>query len=104
MSKKEIIIIDNYIDKSILDLLRSTNANITIVTNYKNTLLVDYKNQYPVNIIYNYHFHDRFIIIDNSIMYHLGVSLKDAGKKCFAINKIDDKKYLDMIIRLIYKK
>ena len=45
-------------------------------------------------------FHDRFIIIDNSL-YHLGTSLKDLGKKCFGINKIEDNEYLNKIIEKI---
>ena len=43
-------------------------------------------------------FHDRFIVIDNKEMYHLGASIKDLGRKCFGINKIED---LDIIERFI---
>jgi hypothetical protein len=45
-------------------------------------------------------FHDRFIIIDNTL-YHVGASFKDLGKKCFAINKTEDKEYLDKIINSV---
>ena len=45
-------------------------------------------------------FHDRFIIIDNKEMYHLGASIKDLGKKCFGINKIEDKEIIEKIINL----
>ena len=43
-------------------------------------------------------FHDRFIVIDNKEMYHLGASIKDLGKKCFGINKIEDKEIIEKII------
>ena len=46
-------------------------------------------------------FHDRFIIIDNQELYHCGASIKDLGKKCFGINKIEDKKYLEEIVKII---
>lgn len=46
-------------------------------------------------------FHDRFIIIDNKELYHIGASLKDLGKKCFAISKIEDREYLMKISKLI---
>lgn len=45
-------------------------------------------------------FHDRFIVIDNKEMYHLGASIKDLGKKCFAINKIEDIQIIKKIIDL----
>jgi len=47
--------------------------------------------------------HDRFIIIDKKTLYHCGASLKDLGKKCFAINKIENKEWLDKILRNICK-
>ena len=60
-----------------------------------------FNKQYPnLNIKYSNIFHDRFIIIDNAL-YHLGASLKDLGKKCFGINKIEDKDYLERIIKSI---
>lgn len=45
-------------------------------------------------------FHDRFIVIDNKEMYHLGASIKDLGKKCFGINKIEDLEIIEKIINL----
>ena len=91
-SKEEIIIIDNYIDKSILDILSKTNKNIKVITNkYNNNDYLKYKEQYNnVELIINNKIHDRFIIIDRKIMYHCGASFKDLSKKCFAINKIED--------------
>ena len=98
-----IIIIDNYIDKSLLDMLvyKKENVYVLLVTSshYLTNLDIEkFNKQYPnLTIKYSNIFHDRFIIIDN-ILYHVGASFKDLGKKCFAINKIEDKEYLDKII------
>ena len=99
-SKKSIIIIDNYISKELLDVLSKTNKQITIYTkNIDNTLITKYQNQYNNLIIkITNKFHDRFVIIDNTTLYHCGASFKDLGKKCFAINKIEDKTILKELI------
>ena len=47
-------------------------------------------------------FHDRFIIIDNKELYHCGASIKDLGKKCFGINKIDDIEIINKFVRMRY--
>ena len=91
-----IIIIDNYIDKNILDMLvyKKENVTIELVTSSHYLTKLDiskFNKQYSeLNIKYSNIFHDRFVIIDNTL-YHLGASLKDLGKKCFGINKIEDK-------------
>ena len=102
-SNKNIIIIDNYISKSLLDVLSKTNKKIPIYTkNIDNNLINKYNNQYHnVTIKINNSFHDRFIIIDNKVLYHCGASFKDLGKKCFAINKIDDKEILYSILNIL---
>ena len=91
-SLESIIIIDNYISKELLDVLSSTNKIITIYTkNMDNILIKKYQSQYNnLTIKINNSFHDRFIIIDDKVLYHSGASFKDLGKKCFAINKIDN--------------
>ena len=101
-SNKNIIIIDNYISKSLLDILSKTNKKITIYTkNIDNNLINKYNSQYHnVKVLINNSFHDRFIIIDNKVLYHSGASFKDLGKKCFAINKINN---IDMVNDLINK-
>ena len=102
-SNKSIVIIDNYISKSLLDVLSKTNKKITIYTkNIDNNLINKYNSQYHnVTIKINNSFHDRFIIIDNKILYHCGASFKDLGKKCFAINKIADKEILYSILNIL---
>ena len=99
-SKKEIIIIDNYIDKSILDILSKIKKKIKIITNkYNNQDYQKYITQYNnVELIINNSFHDRFIIIDKAILYHCGASFKDLGKKCFEISKIKDDDILDDLL------
>ncbi len=102
-AKEEIIIIDNYIDRKILDIISKTEKKITIITNkYNNADYTKYKKQYHnINLVINNHFHDRFIIIDKKILYHCGASFKDLGKKCFAITKMEDEKYLIELLREI---
>ena len=100
-AKKEIIIIDNYIDKNILDILSKTNKKVILYTNgYNNKDYYKYKKEYSnVKLIVTNIFHDRFIIIDRKKLYHSGASFKDLGVKCFAISKIEDKEILDNLIK-----
>ena len=99
-AKESIIIIDNYIDKNIFDILSKTNRKVTLVTNkYNNIDYEKYKEQYNnVTLVVNNSFHDRFIILDKSILYHFGASFKDLGKKCFAITKIESKELLNSLL------
>ena len=102
-AKKEIIIIDNYIDKNLLDILKEINKKILIITSKINEIdLAKYNEQYNnIEIIKNNKYHDRFIIIDKETLYHSGASLKDLGKKCFGINKIEDKEILNNLLKKI---
>ena len=95
-AEKEIIIIDNYVDKTILDITCLLDKNITIITNKYNKIDYEkYQKQYEnLEIIINNKFHDRFIILDKKILYHSGASFKDLGNKCFAINRIEDENIL----------
>ena len=105
-AKKEIIIIDNYADKSILDMITNLNVKVIIVTKKFNLLkdidIKKYNRQYNnLKVIYSDKFHDRFIILDKKVLYHSGASYKDLGNKCFGINKIKDDEYLENIIEKI---
>ena len=93
IAKEEIIIIDNYMGKVLLDELRNINKKIIIISsNINDTLKKKYLKQYNnIKFINNESYHDRFIIIDRIIVFHCGASFKDLGKKCFAINKIENK-------------
>lgn len=99
-AKKEIIIIDNYAGKELLDILKNIKTNIVIVSsNIDDTLKKKYEMQYKnVTFINNNKFHDRFIIIDKDILYTCGSSFKDLGKKCFYIGLIEDREILNKII------
>ena len=105
-AKEEIIIIDNYADKSILDMITNLNVKVIIVTKKFNLLkdidIKKYNKQYHnLKVIYSDKFHDRFIILDKKVLYNSGASYKDLGNKCFAITKMEDKWYLETIIKNI---
>lgn len=104
LARKEIIIIDNYAGKELLDILRDIDKKIIIVSsNIDKTLKKKYESQYKnIKFINNDSFHDRYIIIDESRLYHCGSSLKDIGKKCFAIGPIESTKYIDIILKEIF--
>ena len=105
-AKNEIIIIDNYAGKELLDIIKDISVDIKIVSsNIDSTLKKKYESQYSnVTFINNNTFHDRFIIIDRKELYNSGASFKDLGKKCFSLNKIEDKEILSNIIKKIGEK
>jgi hypothetical protein len=95
-AQKTIILIDNYVDDTVLTLLgkRKENVFVTIYTkNISNQLKLDvqkYNSQYPpVTIIEMTDAHDRFLLIDQTELFHIGASLKDLGKKWFAFSRMD---------------
>lgn len=83
-----------------LDILRKIDKNIIIITNkYNNDDYNKYKSQYKnIRLKINNKIHDRFIIIDRLELYHCGASLKDLGKKCFAINKIENREWINELL------
>ena len=97
-AKKEIILIDNYIDESVLTQLSKRSANVEAIIYTKSiqrVLQLDlerHNNQYPpIDIRVLRESHDRFLIIDQKELFHIGASLKDLGKKWFAFSKLDGK-------------
>ena len=104
-AKKEIIIIDNYAGKKLFDIIRNINVKVKIYTeNIDNISKEKYEKQYSnIEIINTNIFHDRFIIIDNKMLYHSGASFKDLGKKCFAITKIVDNNILEELLDKLEK-
>lgn len=102
-AKNELIIIDNYAGKELLDILKDIDKNIVIVSsNINDVLKKKYLSQYKnVTFIDNNSFHDRFIIIDRKTLYACGASFKDLGKKCFSINLVENNKYLEDILKVI---
>jgi len=94
-AKNEVILIDNYIDESVLTLFsKFPHLQFTIITKkFSKTLELDlekYNAQYNnVKLSYSSYYHDRFLILDATDAYHIGASIKDLGKKVFAFSKID---------------
>jgi len=95
-AKKSIIIIDNYIDDSVLLLLTKRTKSVTVkifTKTISKQLALDvkkYNSQYPPVEIKKFKYaHDRFIIIDDKEVFHFGASLKDLGKKWFAFSKLE---------------
>ncbi len=106
-ANKKILIIDNYIDDNVLKMLTKKNKNVEVViltSNKSNIQKIDiqkFNKEYPIlKVAETNKFHDRFIVIDNKEMYHLGASIKDLGKKCFGINKIEDLDIVEKVINL----
>ena len=96
-AKKEIVLIDNYIDLTVLDRLTQKNVgvNVTIYTRPDTPIKQLDKNkfnaQYPaLTMKYTSTMHDRFLILDNTEIYHIGASIKDLGKKCFGFTQLED--------------
>ena len=86
-AEKEIVLIDGYVDIGTLNLLTKKNENVTVVMyTLKRTKLSqedvnNFNSQYPLlEVRYTKVFHDRFLILDKKNVYHIGASLKDAGK------------------------
>lgn len=102
-SKKEIVIVDNYMDKKLLDIVSKLEKDVIVATDkYNNYDYEKYKKQYHnVKLKIKNKIHDRFIIVDRKTLYHSGASFKDLGKKCFAINKIEDRDYLKSLIKYL---
>jgi hypothetical protein len=96
-AQKEIILIDGYVDIDTLNILAKKNAGTDVqIYTYASAQLTkkdiaNFNAQYPTLTLKKTQiFHDRFIILDKKIAYHIGASIKDAGKKCFGISLIDD--------------
>lgn len=103
-ANNKILIIDNYIDDSILEMLskKKNGVEVIILTSHNSNILKldvqKFNKEYPtLKVARTNKFHDRFIVVDNTELYHCGASLKDLGKKCFAISKIEDVNYLERI-------
>ncbi len=103
----KILIIDNYIDDNNLKMLtkKHKNVKVNILTSHQSNItkldIQKFNQEYPsLTITKTNKFHDRFMIIDNQELYHIGASLKDLGKKCFAISKINDLEYVEKMSKI----
>lgn len=100
-AQKEIVLVDGYVDVDTLNILAKKKEGVEVaiytLPNAKITKkdIETFNKQYPrLTVERTTEFHDRFLILDGNIGYHIGASIKDAGKKCFGINKIEDEKVI----------
>ena len=105
---ESLIIIDTYADNTILDIIKRLNIEVIIITKANNLLTKQdikiYNNQYNnLKIIFNNDFHDRYFILDKSILYHCGTSINRIGYKTFSINLISDKEISHLMINKVNK-
>lgn len=103
---RKITLIDGYVDVGTLNLLCKKNEGVSVViyTHEKTKLskadIKKFNAQYsPLTVKYTKAFHDRFLILDDKIAYHIGASLKDAGTKCFAVNLLQDESVVQDILQ-----
>ena len=104
-AEKTIVLIDNYVDTATLNLLakKKPTVNIRIYTHPKTRLTDEdveiFNRQYPrLEVHHTTVFHDRFLVVDRRTVYHIGASLKDAGKKCFAVSLLEDEEVGERLI------
>ena len=93
-SKKELIIVDRYVDLTILDMIKNLKCIVLLITSKNRLTKLDiekYNKQYNNLIVkFNDTFHDRYFIIDKNIIYHSGTSINQAGSRTFSINVLED--------------
>ena len=106
-ARQSIVLIDNYIDLSVLERFTKKNSGVqvTIYTNPQTPITAQdvqrFNAQYPLlEVKHTTTMHDRFLIIDNQTLYHIGTSLKDLGKRCFAFDVFDSSFIADIMARL----
>ena len=104
-AEKELILIDNYVDVNTLNILskKKDGVNVLIVTSGNGNLtdkdIAKFNSQYPkLTVKISKDFHDRFLIIDRKEVYHIGASIKDAGKKSFGITKLEEQDLIDSLL------
>ena len=105
-AKTKLVIIDGYADNTILDIIKRLNIQVTIVTKPNNLLttqdITRYNGQYNnLTVKYDNTFHDRYFILDDSVVYHCGASINRIGYKTFSITKINDDEVCKALINKI---
>ena len=107
-ANKSLVIIDAYVDNTILDIIKRLNINVTIITKSNNLLtsqdIEKYNKQYNnLTVIFDNTFHDRYFILDDEIIYHCGASINRIGYKTFSITLIGDVDIKKTLINKIKK-
>ena len=105
-AKSKLVIIDGYADTTTLDIIKRLSAIVTIITKPNNLLTAQdinrYNQQYNNLIVkYDNSFHDRYFILDDSVIYHCGASINRVGYKTFSITKINDEEVKNALINKI---
>ena len=105
---KSLVIIDAYVDNTILDITKRLNINVTIITKPNNLLtsqdIEKYNKQYNnLTVIFDNTFHDRYFILDDENIYHCGASVNRIGYKTFSITLIGDEDVKNALINKIKK-
>lgn len=102
----DIILVDGYVNVSTLNILakKKRGVSVEIYTHSNTKLTVEdiatFNKQYPLlTVCHTKAFHDRFIILDKQIVYHIGASIKDAGMKCFGLSLIEDPDVLSSLLK-----
>ena len=108
MAKNKLIVIDNYADNSLLDIIKRLNIEVIVITKENNLLtkqdIAKYNKQYHnLKVIYDNSFHDRYFILDNNTIYHCGSSINRIGYKTFSINKLEDNLLINNFLKKINK-
>lgn len=96
-AKNKIVLIDGYVDIGTLNILAKKNNNVSVLiytlpgARLTKSDIEKFNAQYPkLEVKHTTAFHDRFLLLDDNEGYHIGASIKDAGKKCFGINRMED--------------
>ena len=102
-ANESIVIIDAYANNTILDIIKRLDVSVTIITKPNNLLtkqdISKYNKQYSnLKIVYDNTFHDRYFILDNSIIYHCGSSINRIGYRTFSINLVSDAEICKLLI------
>lgn len=107
-AKKEIILVDGYVNVNTLDVLanKASGVEAVVLTLPSSTISANevklFNRQYPtLKLVKTATFHDRFMIFDRTEVYHIGASLKDAGEKCFAISQLAETEEIKMLLTRI---
>lgn len=103
-AKREIVLVDGYVDVRTLNVLAKKREGVAVTIYTSGSRLTPddvgvFNAQYPpLTVLRTRAFHDRFLILDGETAYHIGASLKDAGKKCFGIDLIQDEELTKMLV------
>ena len=107
-AKEEVIIVDNYADKTLLDIIKNLTIKVTIITKKNNLLkeqmIAKYNEEYHNLIVkYSNRFHDRYFILDNKVVYHCGTSVNRIGYKTFSITLVGEDDISHLLIDKVHK-